>query len=136
MKTANPQQGETAIVIAGATYVVAMTFNSMIRLQQLYAVNGERPPVETIYRKAHDGDLEAYRAIFWASLCRHHPEVTLEDAGGLIDAAGGIPALDEILDDAWRQSHPDPRDEAALGPPQKTAARKTKRRGRTFARLT
>lgn len=133
MKTANPQQGETAIVIAGATYVVAMTFNATIQLQERYTVNGEKPTIESIYQRAGEGDLEAYRSIFWASLLRHHPEITPEGAGELIEAAGGPVALDRQLEAALTQSQPDPADLAALRP-RKTATRTKTRRGRTSAR--
>lgn len=131
MKTANPQQGETPIVIAGTTYVVAMTFNAMIQLQQLFTVDGKLPLIEAVYMRGQAGDLEAYRAIFWASLQRHHPELSLEDVGRLIDVAGGPAQLDALLEAALAQSRPDPQDEAALGRPPKTAAAPRRRRGRT-----
>lgn len=136
--TANPELGETKVVIGGVPYVLAMTFNSMIALQQMFERNGEIPRVETVLQRAQDGDLFAFRAVFWTTLRRHHPALTIDQAGDLIDAAGGVNALDAMIQRVQAGSGPDEEDRAAVGgaanPPK--AAKATRRRGRTGGRLT
>ena len=79
--TANPERGETMVEIGGVPYVLASTFNSLIALQQHFAKDGSVPTVESVFLRAQHGDLEAFRALFWSLLQRHHPTVTIEAAG-------------------------------------------------------
>lgn len=137
--TANPERGETKVDIGGTTYVLASTFNSMIALQQLFEKDGKIPPVESVLMRAQRGDLTAFRAVFWAMLRRHHANVTVEQAGDLIDAAGGVAALDEMLNRAQTTSAGTPEDVTALRGAERNprkAAKANGRRGRIGARLT
>lgn len=128
--TANPEKGEFGIEIGGRPYVLAMTFNGLIDLQQLFSQDGALTPIASILARAQQGDLVAVRAVFWSTLRRHHPDITVEQAGDLITAAGGSDAIDVMVNRAFDASAPDKRDMTAVGggpanPPK--AARK--RRG-------
>ena len=131
---ANPERGEVDLDVGGASYVLAMSFNGLIELQKLFATNGVRPKVEDILGRVRDGDFEAFRAVFWAMFRRHHPDVTIEQAGDLMDRLGGLDKLDTLLSRAMDAGAPDPRDVAAMEavsgprPPRPAAMR---RRGGT-----
>jgi hypothetical protein len=113
--SANPEKGEFGIVIEGVSYVLVTTFNGLIDLQNHFAKDGAMPSIESILMRAQRGELEAVRAVFWSTLRRHHPSVTVEQAGDLIQALGGAGALDLLLAQAGAASSPDPRDVDAVG---------------------
>jgi len=115
MITANPEKGEFGIVIGAQSYVLCMTFNGLIDLQNLFAKDGAIPTIESILKRATNGELEAVRGVFWATLRRHHPNVTVEQAGELIHEAGGAGAVDAMLQHTGVASAPDPRDVEAVG---------------------
>lgn len=123
--TANPERGEVDLTIGGKSYVLAMGFNGLIALQNLFAVDGVKPTVDAILQRMTRGDFEAFRGVFWALFLRHHKDVTIERAGELMDEIGGMDALDGLLTRAMEQGHPDPDDTKALGAasrrPQKAA---------------
>jgi hypothetical protein len=132
--SANPEKGETDVVIEGVTYTLVMTFNGLIDCQNALAVNGAKPTVGQILERVSNQDVEAFRAVFWGTLRRHHPGVSLQQAGDLMDASGGMPALDMMLAQVSAQSAPDPNDvkaaEVASGRPPKAAkAARTRTRG-------
>jgi hypothetical protein len=112
---ANREKGEVAVEINGATYTLVLNFNSLIALQGLFSQPGALVSVEDIFRRANDGDLEYFRALFWATLRKYHKGITVEGAGDLIDAAGGIELLNAKLLEVGEASGPDPVDTAALG---------------------
>ena len=112
---ANPEKGEFGIVIEGVSYVLVTTFNGLIDLQNYFAKDGAMPSIESILLRAQRGELDAVRAVFWSTLRRHHPQITVEQAGELIQAAGGMGAVDALLSGAATASAPDPRDVAAVG---------------------
>lgn len=113
---ANPQKGEMQVEIGGRTYVLVMTFNALLRVQQLFNRAGVMPTADSIVRAANNGDLESMRALFWALLLRHQPDLTVEQVGDLIDEAGGVEAVNELIDRAHAASAPDPKDIAELAP--------------------
>lgn len=133
--SANPEKGEVDVVIGGVRYTLVMTFNGLIDVQNALAVNGVKPKVDRVMDLVAAQDLEAFRAVFWGTLRRHHPDISLQAAGELMSDAGGLPALDAMLAEVSRGSSPDPRDvkavEVATGRPSKAAkaARKTTTRG-------
>jgi len=129
MATANPEKGEVQIDINGQAYVCVMSFNGLIDLQNLLSKGGERPTVESIMTRCASGDLEAVRGVFWATLRRHHPQITVEEAGDLIQAAGGSGAVDAFLQQTGRASAPDPRDLTALGGASRPPKAAKRRRG-------
>ena len=115
MATANPEKGELDITIGGQSYVLASSFNGLMEVQSLFAVDGVRPSIGSILKRAKDGDLEVLRALFWSTLRRHHPQIDLQKAGDLIDDVGGPSKLDALLDKVSKAGEPDTRDVDAVG---------------------
>jgi hypothetical protein len=72
---ANPVKGEVAFEVEGRDYKLVLDFNALCEVEDVLGADGmdlARP--------------KAIRAIFWAALLRHHPDVTVQDAGDLIGA--------------------------------------------------
>lgn len=135
MATANPEKGEFGVQIGGRPYVLVSTYNGLIALQNLFTVKGDKPSVEAILTRAQQGDLEAIRGVFWSTLLRHHPEITVDQAGDLIQEAGGPGAVDAMLVQSGAASAPDPRDLAAIGGAGPNPPRAARKRHGTSARL-
>jgi hypothetical protein len=129
---ANPEKGETSVVIAGVSYTLVMTFNAGVQLQSLLSEGKpEAVPMDAILARAMKGDLICLRALFWALLLEHHPKMTPEQAGKLIDAVGGLETLNKLVDRAVTQSGPDPEDVEALNDganPPRAAGKKARAR--------
>ena len=135
--TANPELGETKVVIGGVEYVLAMTFNALIELQQMFRRDGVLPKLDELLKRAQNEDYEVFRAIFWVLFRRHHPEVTVEQAGDLITKAGGLATMDALLNRAVSGSAPTGEDYAALGvDPNPRKAATARRRRKTGAAST
>jgi hypothetical protein len=129
---ANPEKGETSVVIAGVSYTLAMTFNSGVRLQALMSEGKpEAVPLSGILARAFKGDLLCLRALFWSLLVEHQPGITPEQAGTLIDHVGGIAAMNAIIERAIDASSPDPQDVEELNKGNPPPAAKRKPRGKT-----
>lgn len=130
---ANAEKGETSVVIGGVTYVLAQHYNGLMALQTLCAREGKKPSVTEMLQRLQEEDLEMFRGFFWALLQRHHPHISLEQAGDLITEAGGIGVVDRLIQRAQAASSPDVADVQALGGasgnPRKPARAKPTRTG-------
>ena len=90
---------------------------------------------DRVLAKVNNGHVKHIRAVVWAALQRHHPAVTIEQAGDLIQEAGGLSAFGDQLMALATQGMPDPADAAELSEgttanPQTAQARtRTKRDG-------
>ncbi len=74
---ANPVRGEVAFEVEGRAYKLVLDFNALCEVEDVLGAGGmdlARP--------------KAIRAIFWASMLRHQPDATVQDAGDLIGALG------------------------------------------------
>lgn len=108
---ANPVKGEVAFEVEGQTYKLVLDFNALCEVEEVLGAGGmdlARP--------------KAIRAIFWAALLRHHPDVTVQDAGDLIGALG-LERAGEVVAEAMNRSGLAGGDGQAAANPQKVAAR-------------
>ena len=115
---ANSVRGEVAFEVEGRDYKLVLDFNALCEVEDVLGADGmdlARP--------------KAIRAIFWAALLRHHPDVTVQDAGDLIGALG-LERAGEVVAEAMNRSGLAGGDgQAAANPPKATArASTTKRR--------
>lgn len=111
--TANPLKGETDLKAGEVTYTLALSINELVKLEQLLDVGIiEIADWFNDRTKIRVGNM---RAILWAALQRHHSELTLEDAGDII-AAAGLGVIVEKLGAAVQASFPEA--EAVENPPQ------------------
>lgn len=83
---ANPVKGEVAFEAAGKTYTLSYSVNALCALEE---AAGEG--VTQIAARMGDPQglrLAMVRSLFWAGLRDHHPEVTVEECGRLMDGVG------------------------------------------------
>ncbi len=108
---ANPHKGETSIEIDGKTYTLALTLNAMCELEDLLGTpEKEVSFIEIVHAVTQRKRTSHMRALFWAALREHHPEVTLKQAGTLIQKMGGLIEFSKRLNGILETTNPDPDD--------------------------
>lgn len=102
--TANPLKGEVDLVAGEESYVLALSINEIVKLEELLDVG----IVEIAAWFANPEQIRVgnMRATLWAGLQRHHPGLTLDDAGDIIAAAGLGPVVQK-LGEAIQASFPE-----------------------------
>lgn len=114
---ANTERGEASITIGETRYTLKLAMNDMCALEELLST-ADRPVsfLETLVN-ARTGSARAMRAIFWAMLQAHHGEQiqTLQQAGELLEAHGGVTTYAALLDRVLAIAEPHPEDVAAVG---------------------
>lgn len=114
---ANPVKGEVAFEVEGRGYKLVLDFNALCEVEDVLGAGGmdlARP--------------KAIRAIFWASMLRHQPDATVQDAGDLIGALG-LEEAGRVVAEAMNRSGLAGGDgEAAANPPKASRAASTSRK--------
>ncbi len=124
---ANQYRGEVSIEINGTTYTMAPSINATIEVELMFSkVEGRKVYWREILEQLNAGSMEHKRAVFWATLRKHHPSVTLEQAGDLSDALDAQLGANAALLEAVQTSAPDPADVEELNAhrPRKAQPRK------------
>ena len=112
---ANPQRGEAHIDINGDTYTLALDLNALCELQE--ALNPRDPDsveLDGLMKQLGKMNPRYVRAFVWATLRRHHPEITLKGASDLVTEAGGIATFIEQMGTLLQSTQPDARDRGAV----------------------
>ena len=117
---ANPYRGESTCEVEGRAYRVRFSWNSAAE----YEVAAGKPLSDALLDIAREKlSARSLRAMIWAGLQERHPEVTIEEAGRLIDRMGRAEAQ-RVMAVALRYYFPeleedeeaDPREGAAAAP--------------------
>ena len=86
---ANPFRGESTFEVDGRAHRVRFSWNSAA----IYEEAAGKPLSDALLDIAREKlSARSLRAMIWAGLQEHHPDVTLSDAGRLIDAMGRVEA--------------------------------------------
>lgn len=115
----NPHRGEVTFVVAGKTYTMRGSIDAICALE---AISGKG--MVTITRELSDPEtmtMTLTRQVLWALLQERQPGITLQEAGDLIPAAGGMAGITKAIGEAFQAMFPDVAkgDEAAQAdPPQ------------------
>lgn len=134
---ANPQKGEVPLEIDGRHYTLVLNTNAIASLEAVLS-RADRAPVvlsEVLFDMAR-GSQTYTRAFLWACLRQHHKEITIDQVGNLIDAAGGGEALFGQLAALKRSAVPDPEDAALARKPDPDRPRRPRQRRGTGAGVT
>lgn len=101
---------ETTLTIEGRAYRLVLDVNAQILVE---SKAGPDATFQSVVEAAMKGRQTASRLLFWGSLQRHHPDITLEAAGDLMSHVdtGASAALREAV----TETMPDPADVAELG---------------------
>ena len=112
----NPLRGEASFEVAGKAYRIRYTWNAAA----IYEEAAGRPLSDALLDVARERfSAKSLRAMLWAGLQDEHQDVTLRDAGRLIDKLGRKEAQ-RIMGVALRYFFPELEKEeakAAEGPP-------------------
>jgi hypothetical protein len=68
-----------------------------------------------IAQKAQVGNMRYIRALVWASLQKHHPDIGIDDVADLIIQAGGMEHVIEVMGQLSESAQPDPQDVKVSG---------------------
>ena len=85
---ANRFKGEVSATVAGKVYTLVMNWNAMAEFETMTGKNAMLV-IQTASLKSPMSFTDT-RAIVWASMRKHHPEATLEDAGDLLSEDMGL----------------------------------------------
>lgn len=112
---ANPHRGEVSFEADGATYTLRYSANSLCELEEslgrgVIEITRELASWKDSPEKIRFGLI---RAVFWAGLREHHPELDLKAAGELILAAGGAVEAMVKIGEAFGQAFPSPQNDGA-----------------------
>lgn len=113
--TANREKGEVSLQIGETSYLLKATINGMIAAEDESSAYGDRLSWDEITKRGSSGDLRFLVLYFWALTRKHHPELTRERIGELIDDAGGLPGLLQVIQKAVGAAEPDKADIKTLG---------------------
>lgn len=94
----NPALGEVAFKVADATYTLKFSTNAICELED-HIGKGLNVIVSDLER------VSTVRAMLWAALRSKHSDVSLKQAGEIIDRAG-MPATVEAISNALRAGFP------------------------------
>lgn len=92
--------------VGGRTLTLRLTINAMIAVQKQFSTETTPVTFTDLARRMENGDIEAVRGVFWGALLRHQPEMTLDQAGDLIDEVGGLGALNAVMKEVSGQATP------------------------------
>ena len=115
----NPHRGEASFEVEGKAYRVRFSWNAAAEYEEAAG----KPLSDALFDIARERlSARSLRAMLWAGLQEHHQEVTLKDAGRLIDKMGRKEAQ-RVMGVALRYFFPElePAEERAPDPPTPAA---------------
>lgn len=120
---ANLERGEVTLEVEGRRYTLVLPLNAICELETTVARDGAGPlPFPLFLMRLNQGrSFSDTRAFLYAALRTHHPKVTLESAGNLIEQAGGIDAVFAKFWAVLESAKPDEEDDATSRPPMAPA---------------
>ena len=131
---AHQEKRKVSLNIAGETYTLVLDTAALVALEDLFSTPEREVTFVQILQKVERGSIRYIRAFIWAALQRHHKHITIDQAGELIDKAGGIAGLAQQVTALQETAVPDKADVVELGAGRKgkgppKAQAKTKERG-------
>lgn len=120
------ERGEAQVELAGRTYTLKMGHGVFRQLETQF----RGLTIRQILALADAGSYTHSSAMLHALLKKHHPEITTDQLDNLIDDAGGMGAVDEIIGPLLQQMIPSKRDLETLGVTGQSPPRPRKARAR------
>ena len=118
----NRERGTVTVEAHGRSYTLVLDLNALVTVEGHFSTPDRHVTMIEISRHIARGSATHTLALVWAALQRHHPELTLTDAGDII-WAGGLAEFRAQVDALMQSLQADPKDLEALGadgprPPQ------------------
>lgn len=89
----NTRRGDVSIDINGKQYRLVLDIGAMCAVEAQMSTDDYDATFGEIIAKAEKGSIRCLRALWWGTLIRHQPEITLEQASELIQDIGGLDVL-------------------------------------------
>jgi hypothetical protein len=117
---ANPHRGEVSFDADGKSYTLHFSTNAICELEDkldrsFVSISNDLAKAVSAPDKIR---MTTLRAIFWAGLQDHHPEIDLKAAGKLILSTGGMLGVMNLITEGFARAFPDPETKGAR--PQST----------------
>jgi hypothetical protein len=127
---ANAEKGEVDIDLGGRSYTLVVNVNAMCEVETLLSTPLRRVTYQDVLNGVKYQSVVSMRALLWCALREHHKEVTLEQAGRLMDGDDGLNGFAKKLADLVFATTPAKSDIDALGiKPRPPKAQRKKRVG-------
>ena len=105
---ANKERGEVTFQVESESYTLRLDLNALCEVEAVMSTPERTVTWQQALQMAERNSLSAMRAILWAALRPHHPQMSITDVGLLIQRMGGIPGIARTLRDAVQASLPAP----------------------------
>lgn len=112
---ANREKGEIPVVIAGISYTLVMNHAAMIAAEDAVSTPDREVTWDEFVARVARGSAKAFRVFIWAMFQKYHRELSLDQVGELIDAAGGADGLKAVMEAGAKASTPAKADVQAMG---------------------
>jgi hypothetical protein len=116
---ANTQMGDVPFTVGDKAYTLRLDVNALAEMEEAMSTDDKVVTSFQVMARAEKGQIAALRAVMWAGLRRHHPAITLRDAGDLIQQMGGPAGVEKTLKQATSAAMPEQEGPAKKGNPRK-----------------
>jgi hypothetical protein len=112
---ANPLKGETDLRLDGVDYVICLTAHEIVQIERMHDIG-----IAEIGTWFQPQNLRLWRmqALLWASLRRHHKEITIDQALDLMAKPANQQIVVQKLIEAVNMSFPAPSEDTEENPPK------------------
>lgn len=126
---ANREKGQVSIDIDGTLYVMALTLDAMVALEEMFSKPNAPVTFQQVVDRSDAGSMTHTRGLIWAALQVNEPAPTIGQVSALVERAGGLGAFAVALVKVAKAITPDAKDLEALGvkanPPKAQSGRRT-----------
>lgn len=116
---ANREKGEVDVTLDGKVYTLVLRTNELVALEAVLSTPVQRVRLPEVVYEIAMGSMTHIRAFLWASMRKHHKDVTLEAVGDLIDRVGGGEKVLEAISAVKESLYPDQADVEKVSRPRK-----------------
>lgn len=106
----NPQRGETSLTVGDRAYTFVLDMDGICKAEAFLSTPGQIVTIAEIFYGAAIQSQRHARALIWAALQRHHPDMTIEKVNALIGVVGGSEELLKSIEALKRSTEPDAED--------------------------
>jgi hypothetical protein len=104
---ANKQVGDVPFTVGDEIYTLRLDVNALAEMEDALSTDDKVVTSFQVMARAERGQISALRAVMWAGLRRHHPKITLDEAGDLIQRMGGPAGVEKTLKQATTAAMPE-----------------------------
>lgn len=105
---ANPHRGEVELVVGENTFKLRLSINAIVEVERTLNMT-----IAQVSQQMSLMSVTVVRGLLWGALRQHHPKMTLNDVGDLIDEIGLTPVIG-LLGEVMAITYPEP--EGAANP--------------------